>query len=233
MYGDLRSTGILSYDSVETRFENHQAKWPEAVWVEDAQFKYIDPLVNPDPDKEPDASYLKMLQGSKEGQRKWWLSNRFKYMDSKWNAGDAVSRDIIIRGYAKSDITVTPYSDIYPAIVYGSYSVKERGKQGQPTLLRCPLDNVNDTEIHIHSAPQIASVGDLSGLKVGFANFSAATKLISIKLGDADPEYENPNLNDLRLSSNRLLSKIDLRNCTALGTGDTKSLDLSGCPNLE
>lgn len=233
MYGDLRSTGILSYDSVETRFEDHQSKWPEAVWIEDAQFKYIDPLVNPDEGKQPTSTYLPMLQGSKEGQRKWWLSNRFKYMDSKWNAGDATSKNIVIRGYAKSDITVTPYADIYPSIVYGSYTVKERGKQGVPTLLRCPLDNVNDTEIHIMSASQIASVGDLSGLKVGLAEFSAATKLQQIKLGDADPEYENPNLNDLTLGSNRLLRKIDLRNCVALGTGSKKSLDLSGCPDLE
>jgi len=43
--------------------------------------------------------------------------------------------------------------------------------------LECPLDNVNDTEIYIYSASQLASVGDLSGFKVGFADFSMATKL--------------------------------------------------------
>lgn len=145
MYQQIRSGRTLSYDEVERRFDEHQAKWPEAVWIEDAMFKYIDPLINPDPGKESTAVYLPMLQGSKKGQRMWWLSNRFKYMDSKWNAGDALSQVIQVRGYAKADITVTPYSDIYPTIKYGSYIVQERGKQGVPTLLPCPLDEVNDT----------------------------------------------------------------------------------------
>ena len=233
MYQTIRSGRTLSYDQVERRFDEHQAKWPEAVWIEDAMFKYIDPLINPDPGKEATAVYLPMLQGSKEGQRKWWLSNRFKYMDSKWNAGDALSQWIQIRGYAKADATITPYSDIYPTIKYGSYIVQQRGKQGVPTTLPCPLDQVNDTEIYFYSAPQIASVGDLSGFKVGFADFSQATRLQSIKVGDASNTYENPNLNVLTLGSNRMLSMIDARNCTALGTGDQKSLDLSGCPNIE
>lgn len=233
MYQTLRSGRILSYDEVEKRFDDHQAKWPEAVWLEDAMFKYIDPLISPDPGKEPTDVYLPMLQGSKKGQRKWWLSNRFKYMDSKWNAGDAVSQRIQLRGYAKSDITVTPYADIYPAVQYGSYWVYERGKQGQPTLLPCPIDTLNDTEIYILSAPQIASVGDLSGLNVGFADFSAGTKLQSIKLGDSSVDYENTRLNYLSLGNNRLLSTLDLRNCVALGTGSSTDLDLSGCPNLQ
>ena len=233
MYQQVRSGRTLSYDEVERRFDDHQAKWPEAVWLEDAMFKYIDPLINPDPGKESTAVYLPMLQGSKKLQRMWWLSNRFKYMDSKWNAGDALSQVIQVRGYAKADITVTPYSDIYPTIKYGSYIVQERGKQGVPTLLQCPLDEVNDTEIYVYSAPQVASVGDLSGLKVGFADFSQATRLQEIKVGDSSNTYENPNLNVLTLGSNRMLSKLDARNCTALGTSDQKSIDLSSCPNIE
>ena len=38
--------------------------------IEDAKFKYTDPLTNPDPGKEPTADYLSMLQGSKAQQRK-------------------------------------------------------------------------------------------------------------------------------------------------------------------
>ena len=45
MYQTLRSTGALSYDKVERMFEEHQAKWPEAVFNEDAWFKYLAPLV--------------------------------------------------------------------------------------------------------------------------------------------------------------------------------------------
>ena len=102
-----------------------------------------------------------------------------------------------------------------------------------PATLDCPLDNVNDTEIYIYSASQVASAGDLSGLKVGFADFSMATHLQEIKVGDAGANYTNANLNTLTVGSNKLLRKIDARNCTALGTGNQKSVDLSGCEIIE
>ena len=229
MYKSLRSSGILSYATVSARFTDHQAKWPEAIFNEDAQFKYLDPLVNPDPGKEPTAVYLPMLQGSKAEQRKWWLYNRFRYMDSKWNAGDALSDVIQLRGYAKADITVTPYADIYPTIKYGSVPVQARGKHGVPQTLACPLDNINDTEIYIYSASQLASVGDLSGLKVGFADFSKATKLQSIKVGSDETGYTNQNLTGLSIGTNPLLGSVDARNCAAL----VGTVDLSGAANIE
>lgn len=238
MYQTLRSNGILSYNTVEQRYEEHQSKWSEAIWMEDAMFKYIDPLINPDAGKEPTAVYLPMMQGSKEEQRKWWLINRFRYMDSKWNAGEALSQVIQLRGYAKANITVTPYADIYPTVKYGSYLVSERGEHDQPTTLVCPIDELNDTEIYVYSAPQLASVGDLSPLKVGFADFSMATRLQSIKIGDASASYSNTNLYGLSLGSNVLLKTLDVRNCSGLGDttmeGHTQTtVDLSGCSIIE
>ena len=135
------------------------------------------------------ASYLSMLQGSKAEQRKWWLYNRFRYIDSKYNAGDALTDVITVRGYAKADITVEPYADVYASIKYGSYLVQSRSARNTRTTLPCPLDNVNDTEIYIYSASQLASVGDLSGLMVGYADFSKAVKLEALKIGDASNSY--------------------------------------------
>ena len=224
MYQTLRSTGALSYDKVERMFEEHQAKWPEAVFNEDAWFKYLAPLV-----EKGNASYLSMLQGSKAEQRKWWLYNRFRYIDSKYNAGDALTDVITVRGYAKADITVTPYADVYASIKYGSYLVQTRASRNHAYTLICPLDNVNDTEIYIYSASQLASVGDLSGLLVGYADFSRATKLQSLKLGDASGSYRNGNLTELYLGNNELLRSIDVRNCPAL----TQAVDISGCINIE
>ena len=154
-------------------------------------------------------------------------------MDSKWNAGEALSQVIQLRGYAKANITVTPYADIYPTVKYASYVVQERGQHGQPTTLVCPLSSVNDTEIYIYSAPQLASVGDLSGLKVGFADFSMATRLQAIKIGDNASGYDNPNLTALTLGNNVLLQTLDVRKCSGLGTGDQKTVDLSGCEIIE
>lgn len=237
MYKELRSTGALSYSKVEQMFEEHQSKWSEAIFNEDSWFKYILPLTEGTKNAEGNivktGAYLPMMQGSKAEQRKWWLYNRFRYIDSKYNAGDALSDVIQIRGYAKSNITVLPYADIYPTVKYGSYLVQERGHRGVETTLVCPLDNVNDTEIYIYSASQLASVGDLSGFKVGFADFSMGTKLQAIKIGDSSSSYENQNLNSLTLGSNVLLKTLDVRNCISMGTGDQKSVDISGCEIIE
>ena len=97
---------------------------------------------------------------------------------------------------------------------------------------------MNDTEIYIYSAPQLKSVGDLAPLKVGFADFSMATRLQNIKIGDSSASYENTNLYSLSLGSNKLLKTLDVRNCSGLGDtsleGHTQTtVDLSGCEIIE
>ena len=229
MYQQLRSTGGISYATVEQMFEEHQAKWPEAIFNEDAFFKYIQPLID-----DGDETYLSMLQGSKAEQRKWWLYNRFRYLDSKYNAGDSLSDYVQLRGYALSDITLTPYADIYATIRWASTLKQERAERNVPCLMRCPLDGVNDTEIYIYSAGQIADVGDLSGLKVGLADFHSAVKLRQIILGSTASGYANPNLRSISVGNLKLLRKIDVRNCTGLGSfADQKVVDLSGCSGIE
>lgn len=223
MYQTLRSTGALSYAKVEKMFEDHQSKWPETLFNEDSYFKYIKPFI------EDGEDYLDMLQGSKAEQRKWWLYNRFRYIDSKYNAGDALTDVITVRGYAKDNITITPYADIYPTVKYGSYLVHERGKRNTPTTVVCPLDQVNDTEIYIYSASQLASVGDLSGLKPGLINVASATRLQNLKVGDSDPNYSNANLISLSMGNNVLLRTVDVRNCPNL----TSAIDMTGCTNVE
>lgn len=234
MYQNLRSDGGLSYEDTERRFEEHQAKWPEAIFNEDAYYKYLAPLF-----EKNNGSYLGMLQGSKAEQRKWWLYNRFRYIDSKYNAGDAEKDFITLRGYEKSDITVTPYADIYATIKYGSYLVQKRALRADGSqTLECPVDDLDDTEIYIYSASQLADVGDLSGLKVGYAEFASGTKLNALKLGDASASYSNANLTQLFLGNNVLLKTLDVRNCPNLGNtaadvNATPTIDLSGCTNIE
>ena len=228
MYQTLRSTGAISYDKIEQAFEAHQAKWPEAIFNEDAWFKYLAPL-----EEKGSAAYLAMLLGSKAEQRKWWMYNRFRYIDSKYNAGDSLTDVITLRGYAKSDITITPYADVYATVKYGSYLVQTRAERNKSYVMECPLDNVNDTEIYIYSASQLADVGDLSALRVGYAEFVYATKLQQLILGNPSQYYTNGNLQTLYLGKNKLLKKLDVRNCTGLGTGDQKTVDLSGCTGIE
>ena len=230
-----RADGKFTYASIEKRFDDHQAIWPEAIWIEEAKFSYIEPLIN------SGKNYLTMMQGSKEMQRKWWLKNRLRFMDSKWTAGDA-TKHIILRGYANANITLTPYIDLYCTILYGSQTVQQKTTRGTAVTLLNPLDRLNDTEIHIYSAEQIASVGDLSGLKVGFSDFSAAINLQYVKIGDASSSYRNENALDLTFGNNVLLETVDARNCVNLGgsrndgtmvvNSTTPTIDMSNCTGL-
>lgn len=229
MYQQLRSDKLLTYEDVVARFDNHQAKWPEAIFNEDSYYKYLQPLF------EGTGDYLSMLQGSKAEQRKWWLYNRFQYMDSKYMAGDSqiTANTITVRGYNKSDITITPYADIYSSIKFGSYLLTQRALRGSSYTFEYPMDTAKETETYIYSANQIADVGDLSGYKVGYADFAAGIRLQRIKLGDAAEDYSNEMLNALYLGQNTLLKVLDVRNCPNLGTGEQKSVDISGCANIE
>ena len=225
MYFDLRSSGALSYDLIESMFETHQSKWAEAIFNEDAWFKYIDPLVN-----DNDAAYLSMALGSKAEQRKWWLYNRFRYIDSKYSAGDTLTDYIMIRpGAVDSGITITPYADIYASIKWDNDIDMIRATHGQPVTLPCPYSQAGNNVVSILNASQLASVGDLSGFKCRTANFAMATRLQYIKVGDGSSGYENPNLLELNVGNNPLLGTVDARNCTSLAT----TIDLSGATNVE
>lgn len=224
MYKELRAGKIFNYPTINTRFEEHQRVWGEAIFNEDARFKYIEPLIN-----DGNNTYLVMAQGSKAEQRKWWLYNRFRYLDSKYNAGDSTEDYIMLRSYGVSDITVTPYADIYAVAKFDSTFVKARALRGGSYTLKNPLSGGNDAVISIYSASQLSSVGDLSGMRPGMADFHMATKLTSLKVGDGSEDYENPNLTELTIGNLTLLKSLDVRNCTNL----TQSVDISGCTNIE
>ena len=224
MYQDLRRGGVFSYEEIERRFEEHQGVWGEAIYNEDARFKYIEPLV-----QDGDESYLPMLQGSKAEQRKWWLYNRFRYLDSKYEAGDSLTDYVRLRTYGVADLTLTPYADIYAAAKFDSVVVKERALRGTSTTLENPLEAANDTVVAVYSASQLSDMGDLSPFKLGATDFSKAIRLNRLKLGSGATGYTNPNLNKLTIGNLTLLTELDIRGCTAL----TEAVDLSGCASIE
>ena len=226
MYVSLRAAGTISYEVVEKRFEDHQNPWSENIFNEDAYFKYIEPLITTGEDN------LKMCLGSKSSQRKWWLYNRFRYIDSKYNAGYARTSYIQARVYQKSNLTITPYADIYAAAAFDENIVKERATRNVAITVASPTTwdpSGSDAVLRIYSADQLKSLGDLSPFYVGEISFAAAIKLQDIKLGDARSSYKNYNLESLTLGNNVLLRSIDVRNCPNL----RQAVDLSGCTNIE
>lgn len=233
MYATLRTQRLLSYDNVERMFTEHQSKWTENIYNEDASIKYVTPLKDGD-------NYLEMLQGSKKQQRKWWLYNRFKYLDSKYNAGDAKADFIQFRAYVdsgveKPNITITPYADIYATVSYANSATgtkAKRAKRNEPIIIENPFglnEKQNDQETYIYSASQLKSIGDISPFHPDTVKIGNAVKLQDLKVGDASPDYSNPYLKELTVGNNILLRTLDARNCVNL----TQAIDISKCINIE
>lgn len=244
MYDEMRVSKLISYEETEKRFEAHQNQWSENIFNEDAKLKYVAPL--------PADNYLEMLQGSKAQQRKWWLYNRFKYMDSKYNAGDVVEDFLQFRAYVpsgteKPSLTITPYADIYATVNYSNggdarYTVSVKAARNKEVIVPNPFtieERENDQETYIYSASQLKDIGDLSPFKPDTVKIGNAIRLQSLKVGDKDESYENPHLLELSVGNNILLKSIDARNCINLGTeGEqgrvvTPAPNLSGCTALE
>lgn len=234
-YQKLRENPAFCYSAVEKRFADHQKVWGEAIFNEDAHFKYIEPLIDEGRDDLP------KLQGSKASQRQWWLYNRFRYLDSKYNTGDALNDIIFMYAYVKDDVEVSPYADIYATASFDSTlsSVRAlRGEEETPKTYTIPnpfkgetVQEGKDHIITLYSASQLASIGDISRLKIGGnADFHNGVKLNSLLIGKhSDPNYENPNLTHLSIGDLKLLKKFDMSGCTNF----VETVDLSGCSNIE
>ena len=247
MYQDLRQKGILSYDkTIEFCNTRQSDKWCESVYNEDGYFKYESPLIDGYTDYSTGTAqtvktgaFLYALQGSRDAHRRWWLYNRFKYMDSKFQAGSSLSDYITFRTYTpsvwvgvepKADITIGAFSAMYGTIRWGSVTKSERMREGEVKTITAPAGiKFNDTETIIYNASMIKTIGDLSALYVGTVDVSKATNITELIIGSSKAGYQNRNFSVLSLGNNAKLRKLDIQNCPNY----TTSIDVSGCENIE
>ena len=224
MYQQLRIDDQISYDIVNNLFEAHQGKWCEAIFNEDMYRKCLEPMVN-----SKDAQYLPMLLGKKELHRKWWLYNRFRFLDSKYVTGNSMETRIMIRSKSKANVSLSAYVNMYGHVYYNSEMVEHRMERGKTYEFVWTASGAEDAVIGINDADMLTSLGDLAPLQVETIDISPATHLTSLKIGDASQSYENKNLTSVVFGNNALLRSVDLRNCSALDM----AIDVSGCTNIE
>lgn len=235
LYQRIRQQGVMSAASILEVLQGRQAdKWCEAVYNRDGYYKYIEPLL-----KDNNGAYLYALQGSRTRHRIWWVTNRFRYMDSKYNAGDYRGDYATMRLYtpkvwqgvapdAGFKIGVTKPG--YFHIKYGSYETKPvRGYAGNTYDVKAPNTQFNDTETIIYGISAIRSLGDLSAKYPGTVDITSAAALEDLLIGSLAAGYKNENLTVLHTGANEKLRKINVANCPNL----KQSLDLSKCYSLE
>jgi len=229
--------GKLTYTKIRDQFVvNGSDKWSASIYNEDSDFKYLSMLRS-----EGDANNVPQIRGTGEHHLEYFLDGRFNYCDSKWYSSYYAEDRITIRintpeegKYGNvapcADITVTPFSAMYAGVRYkanGSLQQK-RLQKNEPYTFKAPAGIFNDAETAIYGASQLSSLGDLSLLYCNYCDVSHAKKLIELKLGNEDPTYQSQ-LHTLSLGTNRLLKKLDIRNCKSL----TNPVNLAGCPGIE
>ena len=224
MYKDMRTADSLSYDSTIGRFEEHQSKWPEAIFNEDMYRKCLEPLI-----ETGDGLYIPMLQGKKEQWMKWWLYNRFRYIDSKYETGSSMENRITIRAHQKANVFLKSYANIVGHVYFNAAMVEHRMERGEEYEFEWPASGAEDPVIGINDADLMTSLGDLSPLMVELIDVSGAPHITGLKIGDGAEGYVNYSMNSITLGNNVLLRTLDMRNCVNL----TQSVDASGCTNIE
>ena len=254
-YRELRSENRLTKSKlVETYVTNQADKWPISVYNEDSDYKYISMVRSNN-----DASNLGQVHGTGVDHLHYMLDNRFVYCDSMWYAGNAEDYNypedyVSLRIYTPVDeydnprtdlvvtpnanITVTPFSHMYVGAKYKANGtlLQERATANVPVTFIPPVNSdtgatekFNNTETAIYGASQLSSLGDLSALYCGSVKVSKAKKLTELIIGSGLEGYKNENLWELEVGANKLLKKIDVRNCPKL----VSPLGLADCPNIQ
>lgn len=235
----------FSANNLITQFDQYQECYPEEIWRLDIQRKYIRTFTGESIDNSKpkhDVQYLRdMMQGRKKYQRRQWIRDQEVYFGTK-NLMNSVVGDnnrITFRCFTPTgdDIVVAPdytlkivpYSDMYLSVMFGNGGTQQvRAKGGTEYTIECPLSTMDDTQVTIYGANRIQALSDLSACYIAANNFSMATKLRKLVLGNTTPGYNNSRLVSLTLGSNELLEELDIRNCGSL----TGSINLAQCNNL-
>ena len=244
MYQTLDSSGCWSATSLIDEFDNWQAQFPEELWRIDIERKYYRTYqgggLNGGQTPEPTPRFLKsMMNGRKKYQRRQFERDQAAYMGTKYLSTTVKADQIMFRCNTPKGVVVAPnytlnivpYSDMYLSVLFGnSPSAQQiRAKAGQSYEITCPLTTMDDTAVLIYCASRIQALNDISACYIHDNDFSKASKLQKLIIGNSTSGYSNAFLTNLNLGNNALLEELDIRNCPNL----TGSVNLSSCGNLE
>ena len=244
MYQTLEGEGCFSATSLIDEFDNWQAQFPEELWRIDIERKYYRTYqgggLNGGQTPEPTPRFLKsMMNGRKKYQRRQFERDQAAYMGTKYLSTTVKADQIMFRCNTPKGVVVAPnytlnivpYSDMYLSVLFGNSTSAQqiRAKAGHSYEITCPLTTMDDTAVLIYCASRIQALNDISACYIHDNDFSKASKLQKLIIGNSTPGYSNAFLTNLNLGNNALLEELDIRNCPNL----TGSINLSSCGNLE
>ena len=206
----LMRQGRFTVDNIMSYLYGEQiSKIPATYYNQDMQRKYLD----------FGSSYLYALHGSGEKHLKKWIRERLMYVDTLLGYMVSSSDYITIRsnklGYVYMDIQM--YIPMYVTVKWrdeagGTGIQTKRVAKGETVRFEYNMPTETDQEILVYAGHYIKSLGDLSNLQPSTLLIANANRLTEMTC-------HSPNLINTDLSECKMLQKIDISDCTALGTG--------------
>ena len=204
-------------------YDEQIAKIPAKMYNDDAQVKYLD----------FGSLYTYCCHGDKKHQIKRWLRERIAYVDTMMGYFTSQDDYVTIRMNKTGSVyfDVTTYIPLYFTVKWSNASAgKQTFKIGRGEKVRFSYNSTTSTdqEIIIYHAQYIKRLDNLNNLNPSSCILSNAYRLTEITINS---DY----LYNINLTNNRYLKRLDLKNCTALGTvtATGSSLDLQNCKYLE
>ena len=224
-----------SADGLITQFDNWQNQFCEELWKLDIERKYYRTYQG------GTRRFLEtMMNGRKKYHRRQWERDQEAYMGTKYVSTTVKADQIMFRCNTPQsavvdpnyDLNIIPYSDMYLSVLYGNSSspIQIRAKAGIAYNIKNPLSGVmDDTAVLIYCSSRIQALNDLSGCYIHDNDFTKASKLQKLIIGNETTGYENSFLTNLNIGNNALLQELNVRNCPNL----VGSVNLTNCGNLE
>lgn len=248
VYLTRESEGTWSSDDLIAEFDNWQNQFPEILRILDTERKYrrtyrgegLDGGATPS----PTPRYLEtMMNGFKKYHRRQWERDQEIYIGTKYVSAKVKADQIMFRCNTPQsavvapnyDMSIIPFSDMYLSALYGNSPtpIQIRAKAGVEYKITSPWDtdlsSMTDTAILIYAASRIQAMNDLSACYIHDNDFTKASKLQKLIIGNDTDGYSNNFLTSLNIGGNYLLEELNVRNCPKL----IGSINLNGCGNLE
>ena len=206
----LMRQGRFTVDNIMKYLYGEQiSQIPATYYNKDMQRKYLD----------FGSSYLYALHGSGEKHIKKWIRERLMYVDTLLGYMVSSSDYITLRsnklGYVYLDIQM--YIPMYVTVKWrdeagGTGIQTKRVGKGETVRFEYNMPTETDQEILVYAGHYIKSLGDLSNLQPSTLLIANANRLTEITC-------HSPHLINTDLSECKMLQKIDISDCIALGTG--------------
>ena len=165
------------------------------------------------------SSYLYALHGSGEQHIRKWIRERLMYCDTLLGYRASSSDYITLRSSKLGEVylDVETYIPMYLSIKWRDEANNtglqtKRVGRGEKVRFTYNMPTATDQEIIVYAGHYLKSLGDVSNLQPTSMLIANADRLTEI-------ECHSPNLINTDLSECTKLQRIDLSDCTALGTG--------------